>query len=125
MGLERGDGSCFALQLRRCRGACVGREPRALHDARLRLALLSLRLKPWPFPGAVGIREPGVAGEGSVLHVIDQWRHLGTAADEAAVAALLERASGAPFDPDSYRIVARCLERTAPRDLVMLGGGRA
>jgi len=48
-----------------------------------------------------------------VLHVIDQWRHLGTAADEAAVVVLLERASQAPFDPDGYRIVARCLERTA------------
>ena len=124
MGLERGEGSCFALQLDRCRGACVGREPRALHDARLRLALVSLRLKPWPFAGAIGIRERGAAGEGSVLHVIDQWRHLGTAADEAAVAALLEGAAGAPFDPDGYRIVARCLERVAPRDLVMLGGGR-
>ncbi len=73
----------------------------------------------------IGIRERGVAGEGSVLHVIDQWRHLGTAADEAAVAALLESTSPAPFDPDGYRIVARCLERAAPRDLVMLGGGRA
>jgi DNA polymerase III subunit epsilon len=125
MGLECGEGSCFALQLGRCRGACVGREPRALHDARLRLALVSLRLKPWPFAGAIGIRERGAAGEGSVLHVIDQWRHLGTAADEAAVAALLERGAGAPFDPDGYRIVARCLERVAPRDLVMLGGGRA
>jgi DNA polymerase-3 subunit epsilon len=125
MGLERGEGSCFALQLGRCRGACVGREPRALHDARLRLALVSLRLKPWPFDGAIGIRERGAAGEGSVLHVIDQWRHLGTAADEAAVAALLERGAGAPFDPDGYRIVARCLERVAPRDLVMLGGERA
>ena len=124
MGLERGEGSCFALQLGRCRGACVGREPRALHDARLRLALLSLRMKPWPFAGAIGIRERGAAGEGSVLHVIDQWRHLGTAADEAAVVVLLERASQAPFDPDGYRIVARCLERVAPRDLVMLGGGR-
>jgi DNA polymerase-3 subunit epsilon len=125
MGLERGEGSCFALQLGRCRGACIGKEPRALHDARLRLALVSLRMKPWPFPGAIGIRERDVAGEGSVLHVIDRWRHLGTAADEASVAALLEREPAAPFDPDSYRIVARCLERVAPRDLVMLGGGRS
>jgi DNA polymerase-3 subunit epsilon len=124
MGLERGEGSCFALQLGRCRGACIGKEPRALHDARLRLALVSLRQKPWPFPGAVGIRERGPAGEGSVLHVIDRWRHLGTATEEAEVAALLDRAAGAPFDPDGYRIVVRCLERVAPRDLVMLGGGR-
>jgi DNA polymerase-3 subunit epsilon len=124
IGLESGAGSCFALQLGRCRGACVGKEPRALHDARLRIALASLRLKPWPFPGAIGIRERGPPGEGSVLHVVDQWRHLGTATDEAEVAALLERAAGATFDPDSYRIIARCLERAGPRDLVMLGTGR-
>jgi DNA polymerase-3 subunit epsilon len=124
MGLERGEGSCFAHQLGRCRGACVGKEPRALHDARLRLALASLRIRPWPFPGAIGIREPGVAGAGTVLHVVDRWQHLGTAEDDAAVAALLEAAPAAPFDPDSYRILARCIERLAPRDLVRLGGSR-
>ena len=121
MGLERGEGSCFALQIGRCRGACVGREPRALHDARLRLALASLRVKPWPFPGPIGIRERGVAGEGSVLHVIDRWRHLGTAASEDEVGDLVARATATGFDPDSYRIIARCLERLAPREVVMLG----
>jgi DNA polymerase-3 subunit epsilon len=120
-GFERGDGSCFAFQLGRCRGACIGKEPRALHDARLRLALASLRLKAWPFPGPVGIREPGPAGVGSVLHVVDHWRHLGTAEDDAELAALVESAAGAGFDPDAYRIIARCLERLNPRDLVPLG----
>jgi DNA polymerase-3 subunit epsilon len=124
MGLEPGAGSCFALQLGRCRGACVGKEPRALHDARLRLALASLRLRPWPFPGPIGIRERGAMGAGSVLHVIDRWRHLGTASDDGEVAALIEGTAGAAFDPDGYRIIARCLERLDPRDLVMLGGGR-
>jgi DNA polymerase-3 subunit epsilon len=124
MGFERGDGSCFAFQLGRCRGACIGKEPRALHDARLRLALASLRLKAWPFAGPVGIREPGPAGVGSVLHVVDQWRHLGTAADDAEVAALVESAAGGGFDPDAYRIIARCLERLNPRHLVPLGGRR-
>jgi len=123
-GLERGAGSCFAYQLGRCRGACVGKEPRALHDARLRLALASLRLKAWPFPGPVGIRERGPMGEGSVLHVVDQWHHLGTAASDAEVTALVERNAEAPFDPDAYRIIARCLERLHPRDLVMLDRGR-
>ena len=58
LGLEAGPGSCFAYQVRKCRGACVGQEPRALHDARLQLAFAPLRLKPWPFRGAIGIREP-------------------------------------------------------------------
>jgi len=121
MGLERGEGSCFGLQVGKCRGACIGREPRALHDARLRLALASLRVRPWPFPGPIGIRERGVAGEGSVLHVIDRWRHLGTAATEDEVEDLVARATATGFDPDSYRILARCLERLAPREVVMLG----
>ena len=124
MGLERGDGSCFGFQLGRCRGACVGKEPRALHDARLRLALASLRLKAWPFPGPIGIREPGPAGVGSVLHVVNRWRHLGTATNDAEVAALVERAADSPFDPDAYRIIGRCIERLNPRDLVPLDGRR-
>jgi DNA polymerase-3 subunit epsilon len=120
LGIEHGDGSCFAYQLGRCRGACVGREPRALHDARLRLALASLRVRPWPFPGAIGIREAAPGGTGTVLHVLDRWQHLGTADDEASVGAVLERGRDRSFDPDSYRIIVRVLERLSPRDVVML-----
>ena len=70
-------------------------------------------------------RERGAPGERPVLHVIDRWHHLGTAADEVEIAALLERGSTVEFDPDGYRIIARCLERVATRELVMLGrGGR-
>jgi DNA polymerase III subunit epsilon len=120
MGLETGPGSCFALQVNRCRGACIGREPLGLHDARLRLALASLRLRSWPFAGPVGIRERVAEGPGTLLHVIDRWQHLGTARDETEVGELLRSSGERAFDPDSYRIVARCLERIPPRDLVML-----
>ena len=92
LGLEQGSGSCFAFQLGRCRGACVGKEPPALHDARLRLALASLRLRAWPFEGPVGIRERAVDGAGTLLHVVDRWQHLGTAQDEGEVAELLRAA---------------------------------
>src|SRR6202021_749146 len=51
LGLEDGAGSCLAYQIGQCRGACVGKEPLMLHDLRVRLALSSLKLKPWPFPG--------------------------------------------------------------------------
>jgi DNA polymerase-3 subunit epsilon len=123
LGRESGEGSCFALQLGRCRGACVGKEPLALHDARAQLALSSLRLKPWPFPGAVGIREPGVGGAGEVLHVIDRWQHRGTARDPDEATSLAGAKVLDDFDADSYKIVSRCLERLGPRDLVMLGAG--
>ena len=120
MGLERGEGSCFAYQVGKCRGACVGREARAVHDTRLRLALVSLRVKPWPFAGPVGIREAAAQGTGTVLHVVDRWQHIGTAHDEQEIEGLLRAGGGRVFDADSYRIVARCLERVASRDLVLL-----
>jgi DNA polymerase-3 subunit epsilon len=124
LGLESGDGSCFAYQLRKCRGACVGVEPRALHDARLQLALASLKLKPWPFAGAIGIREPAPDARGTCIHVIDRWRHLGTARDEHEVAELLRSADSAGFDADSYRIIGRALRDVRPRDLLMLTPGK-
>ena len=57
LGLEEGVGSCFAHQFGKCRGACIGKEPLILHDTRLQLALSSLKLKAWPFPGRVALRE--------------------------------------------------------------------
>jgi DNA polymerase-3 subunit epsilon len=120
LGLEHGEGSCFAYQVRKCRGACVGNEPRALHDARLQLAFASLRLKPWPFRGPVGIREPAPDARGTQVHVLDRWRHLGTARDEREIAEVLASAESAPFDADGYRIIGRALRDVRPRDLVTL-----
>ncbi len=122
LGREPGEGSCFAHQLGRCRGACVGKEALALHDARLQLALASLRLRPWPFPGAIGIREPGPGGAPAVLHVVDRWQHLGTARDPGEVDALVGARRLDGFDADSYRILARCLERLDRRQVVRLDG---
>lgn len=122
LGLEAGEGSCVAYQFGKCRGACLGREPRALHDTRLQLTLASLKLKPWPFAGPVGIREPAPGGQGTQLHVLDRWRHLGTARDEHEIAEVLERArvADARFDADSYRIIHRALADVRPRDLMIL-----
>ena len=121
LGLESGEGSCFGFQVQRCRGACVGLEPRALHDARLRMALASLRLEPWPFPGPVGIREPAPGERGVQVHLVDRWRHLGTARDDAEVVEVLRTAQvAAAFDVDGYRIIARALREVRPRDLLRL-----
>jgi DNA polymerase-3 subunit epsilon len=116
LGLESGTGSCFARQIGRCRGACLGIEPRALHDARLRLALARLRLRPWPFPGAVVIREPSAGAGGQVVHVIDRWRHLGSARSEEELQALADAPRDPALDVDAYRILSRWLGRLDPRD---------
>jgi DNA polymerase-3 subunit epsilon len=53
LGLESGPGSCFGLQVGRCKGACVGKEPALLHMARVKIGLMPVKLKPWPHEGPV------------------------------------------------------------------------
>jgi len=113
MGLEDGAGSCFAYQVGKCRGACLGKEPLILHNTRLQLALSSLKLKTWPFPGRVALRERDSRGgmpeymQGTDLHVVDHWTYLGTARTEEELAELGSRESSAAFDVDIYRILVR------------------
>jgi DNA polymerase-3 subunit epsilon len=103
LGLEKGAGSCFAHQLKRCRGACVGKETRLAHGLRLGAALAQLRMRPWPFKGRVGVREV----RAGALIVLDRWCYLGTVSSEAGLAELaLERPQPA-FDLDTYKILTR------------------
>ena len=101
LGLETGSGSCFAYQIDKCRGACLGKESIALHDVRLRLALSSLKLKPWPFPGRVAL-----ADGRSECHVVDHWTYLGTARSDDELVELRGKPA-AGFDVDVYRILVR------------------
>ena len=52
-----GPGRCVGLQVGRCNGACVGKEPAALHFARVKLGLMPQRLEPWPHEGPMMLRE--------------------------------------------------------------------
>lgn len=123
LGLESGgEGSCFAFQLGRCGGACIGAESTAKHLLRAKLALAPLKLLAWPFDGAVALEE--VCAQGlRQWHVIDGWQYLGTlhldepgAPDRWQVspeAALPAPGSGTEaFDADVYRILVRHLART-------------
>jgi DNA polymerase-3 subunit epsilon len=109
LGLESGEGSCFGLQVGRCNGACVGKEPAVVHLTRVKLALMPQRLKPWPHQGPMMLREG--AGERVQYHVIDGWQHLRTfdGGDEEAIAQLRSRRVAQHFDIDAYRILTRAL----------------
>jgi DNA polymerase-3 subunit epsilon len=65
------------------------------------------RLSPWPFAGPAWIRE------GEEVHLIDHWRHLGTAQSEADLHQLLDVPPPA-FDRDTYRILHKALDRMTP-----------
>jgi DNA polymerase-3 subunit epsilon len=109
LGLESGSGSCFGFQVGRCNGACVGKEPAAVHLARVKLGLMPQRLKPWPHPGPMMWREG--SGERAQLHVIDGWQHLASfdCSDEDALRNWRRRPGAERFDMDAYRIFTRHL----------------
>lgn len=116
LGLERTAGSCFAYQIQRCAGACVGAESLSLHTARLKMALAPYRLKEWPFRGPVGIREVSPTGL-EQIHVIDQWRHVATLEPGDP---LPERRTRSSFDIDVYHILTRHLGRLGSRSIFEL-----
>jgi DNA polymerase III subunit epsilon len=115
LGLEERAGSCLAHQLGRCRGACVGKEPLILHAVRLQMALASLKLKAWPFPGRVALRERSAFGA-EVLHVLDRWRYIGTAHSDEELTSLARQAGPQEFDPQLYKVLARHFARHARLD---------
>ncbi len=114
MGLEQGAGSCFAYQVGKCRGVCVGKEALVLHGMRVQLALSALKLQAWPFPGRIALRENASCG-GSEWHVLEQWAYLGTARDEDELVSLAAQRPAHAFDADVYRILARYFAK--PRHL--------
>lgn len=120
LGLESGPGSCFGLQVGRCRGACVGKEPVPVHFARVKLALMPHRLQEWPHGGPMLVREGD--GERAQYHVVDGWQHIATL-DGDAVDALRSgndwpTARARPdFNIDSYRILTRLLREPRYRPM--------
>lgn len=93
---------CFARQLARCRGACVGHESADEHASRLRAALETLRVMAWPYDGAVGIVEQCDGWRQTQL--VDRWCYLGALDSPARpVGARAEPR----FDIDTYQILVK------------------
>ena len=111
LGLEKRSGPCFARQVRRCAGACVGAEPAESHHARLATALTAHRIPRWPHAGPVALREHDPLTGRTDLHVLADWCWLGTVSDEGALAALLDALPRPEFDPDIARLLLRTLAR--------------
>jgi DNA polymerase-3 subunit epsilon len=81
LGLERRAGPCFARQIKRCAGACVGAETPEAHHQRFRQALEPYALRQWPYEGLISIQETSLTGERTDVHLFRDWCWLGTATD--------------------------------------------
>ena len=75
--------------------------------------LRSLRVPPWPYRGAIGIRER------RDVYVFDQWQYLGTARSSSEIHDVLE--TRAPeFDVRVFRLLVTTLSRLPPQRVVRL-----
>ena len=121
LGLETGKGKCFAYQLKRCRGVCIGQESEMQHRIRLMEALLPLRNQAWPYAGRIGIREFSAHKKKTDVHLFDHWCYLGTIQHEAQLEQpeLFEE-NNLMFDIDTYHILVSYLKKTKHPDIIPL-----
>lgn len=99
-GLEKGSGSCFSYQIKKCYGACIQKENVERYNDRLRLAFERTSIDVWPYEQAITVSED--EGHTSGL-VVDQWRIIGRffrSADGIDVTPY-----EAIFDIDAYKIL--------------------
>ena len=118
MGMEKGKGACFAYQLKKCRGACIGNETPEQHRLRLSTALLPIRFRAWPYKGIIGIRERHPSGAFEEIHLVDQWVYIGSAKSMEEIFSLQEQQKPGSLDIDIYRILQKSLGKSA--DIIQL-----
>jgi len=99
--------ACFRSALKRCAGACCGRESEAEHHTRLLDALEQMRIVCWPWQGPVGLKES--FGEMTQYHIIHNWFWLGSVARLEDAAQLQQPQHG--FDNDGYKILCKPMIR--------------
>lgn len=102
--LSRGR-ACFRSALKRCAGACCGKESHDDHALRLRQSLERLRVVCWPWKGAVALKEQHP--EMTQYHIIQNWLWLGAVNSLEEATMLIRTPAG--FDHDGYKILCKPL----------------
>jgi DNA polymerase-3 subunit epsilon len=111
-------GPCFQHQLENCKGACVGKESPAFYNARFTDIFRKRKIKTWPYPGPVVIKDEVDEYDG-VAYVIDNWclvktfSYVGTESTEHETKQL-------EFDYDAYKILTRYFLKNEGRRTISL-----
>lgn len=119
LGIERSTPGrpCFRSMLKQCAGACHGGESLGEHEERLRLVLDDRQVAAWPFPGAIALEERGE--DMRQLHVVLDWRYLGSALNLTAARRI--RLTEGQFDRDAYRVLREPVLSGVARVVLLTG----
>jgi len=92
---------------------CVRKADRLKHLTKAAVALRPWRVEQWPYAGPIGVRER------SDLHVLDDWRYVGTAHGEHEILEVMQTRPQY-FDPGTFSFLAKTLRRLPRRRIVRL-----
>jgi len=102
-----------------CRGACIDKEPRSKHSARLMTALARLKVQVWPYRGPVALVERDEFGMLEDFHVFHGWRYLGRVSSEDELSSALQSGHEQSFDSDCYRCFLKYSQGSRLRLIVL------
>jgi DNA polymerase-3 subunit epsilon len=103
MGFEKGKSSCFMYQIKKCSGACVGKELPAVYNARLLRAFENRRLVEWPYKTPVIIEEKNDRDEIRSI-VVDKWCVIADITQQPDCDPVINF-ENSMFDLDTYKIL--------------------
>lgn len=108
LGLENTNNACFSYRLNACKGACIDEETALKYNLRFIQAFTQYRLKTWPFPGPIIIKEKNEFNQIEECIVIDKWCLIGniTIQDNEYISTEVKK----PFDLDIYKILVSFLQ---------------
>ncbi|MEP7155028.1 MAG: exonuclease domain-containing protein [Betaproteobacteria bacterium] len=112
IGAQSIEGPCFARQIKRCHGYCVGTESLAAHNARLAEVLAPFAFPVWPFSGPIAIRETHPDHGWERAHVFNRWRYFGSAKTEGEIYELADSRADVAFDADIFRLIVKRLAKS-------------
>ncbi len=73
LGIDTSIGPCFGYKLEKCKGACIGKESALRYNIRFIEAFGKDKIKPWPFDGAVTIREHDSIEQLTDIFHVNKW----------------------------------------------------
>lgn len=107
LGLEAGIDACSASKLKQCKGVCSGGEAAEIHYLRLQQALISQKLKTWPFAGKIGLREHNNENNKTQIHIFEYWCYLGATENTQNLSEILTQKTDFKFDLNTYKILLK------------------
>jgi DNA polymerase-3 subunit epsilon len=114
---ESSDAACTGCALED--GArCGVKKERLKHLSKTVAALAPWRVAQWPYEGPIGLKER------SDLHIVEDWRYLGTAQSEDEMHTVLESRQNV-FDEETFAFLSKTLARLPRRRIIPLAGRTA